>query len=81
MGGDAVRQIPSFYPRLLMFTLMCALTVWVMHYILPGAPDNALGDVTLNPLAQVGLFIVLTLGGGLIAFWITFGDVLRQQEK
>lgn len=76
-----MKNIPGFYPRLMMFAVLCALTVYLMHFILPGGPDKVLGDVQLNPLAQIGLFVILSLAGGLIAFWITFGDALRQHEK
>ncbi len=74
-------RIPGFYGRLFMFAVMCGLVLYVVHFILPGNAENIAGDLAFNPIAQVGLFIVLALGGALIGFWITFGDVFRQQEK
>ncbi len=73
-------QIPYLYRRLLMFAIMCALVLFTTYHILPGNAENALGDIALNPIAQIGLFIVLSLGVALIGFWITFGDLFRPES-
>lgn len=72
-------QIPFLYRRLVMFTIMCALVLFTTYHILPGNAEGALGDIALNPLAQTGLFIVLSLAGALIGFWIIFGDLFRPE--
>ncbi len=74
-------RIPGFYLRCIMFALILALVVYVMHFILPGNADAVLPDIALNPIAQIGLFIVLSLGAALIGFWVIFGDVFQHQEK
>ncbi len=73
-------QIPFLYWRLFMFAAMCGLVLWITHFILPGNAEKVLGDIALNPIAQIGLFIVLSLGGALIGFWITFGDLFRTES-
>lgn len=73
-------QIPFFYRRLAMFATMCALVLFTTYHILPGNAENVLGDIALNPIAEIGLFVVLSFAGGLIGFWITFGDLFRQES-
>ncbi len=73
-------QIPDLYRRLIMFAAMCALVLLTTYHILPGNTEGAFGDIALNPIAQVGLFIVLSFGGALIGFWLTFGDLFRSEN-
>jgi hypothetical protein len=51
-----------------------------MHFILPGQYEGGLPGINLNPLAEIGLFIILSFAGALIAFWITFGDQFSREE-
>ncbi len=74
-------QIPAFYRRLFMFLVMCGLILYFMQLVLPGNAEKLFPDIAFNPIAQIGLFIILSLAGALIGFWITFGDLFRQQEK
>lgn len=67
--------------RASMFLALAALTLYLTHFILPGGVDAWMPDVALNPLLRVGLFIVLTIGGALVAFWIMFGDIVNREEK
>ncbi len=73
-------QIPHLYRRIIMFAVICALVLLTTYHILPGNAENALGDIALNPIAQIGLFIVLSLGGALLGFWIVFGDLFRPER-
>ncbi len=75
-------RLSLLLPRLVMFVVMLGLIVFATHYILPsGEPPSSPDDVALNPLIQIGLFLTLTIFGGLIGFWITFGDLVERPEK
>ncbi|MGE5138651.1 MAG: hypothetical protein ACM3JD_04245 [Rudaea sp.] len=73
-------RIPNFYLRVLLFLVESALVVYVMHFILPGQYEGGLPGINLNPLAEIGLFVILSFAGALIAFWITFGDQFSREE-
>ncbi len=68
-------------PRLLMFAVMLALIIYAVHFILPSSAPGETQEVALNPALQIGLFLMLTLFGALIGFWITFGDLINRTEK
>jgi hypothetical protein len=70
-----------FLPRVVMFTAMLVLILFATHYILPAGDDSGPDAVALNPVIQIGLFLTLTIFGGLIGFWITFGDLVNRGEK
>ncbi len=74
-------QVPGFYKRAILFGLICMVILFLTLYILPGSAQNAMPDIALNPVAEIGMFVILALIGGLIGFWLTFGDVMRQQNK
>lgn len=73
-------RVPNFYPRLMMFAIICGAVLFVMHFVLPGNFENIMPGVALSPIAQIGLFVILSLGGGMLGFWITFGDILREEK-
>ncbi len=68
----------GFLPRVAMFTVMLALIVYSTHFILPTPAENGADAISLNPLLQIGLFLALTIFGGLVGFWITFGDLINR---
>ncbi len=68
-------------PRLIMFLLMAGITVYITHFVLPGNLEQLTPDIAYSPIAQIAVFIVLTLGGLLVALWITFGDLINRGEK
>ena len=74
-------RVTVLLPRLLMFAAMLALIVYSMHFILPTSPEEGVDQVALNPVLQIGLFLMLTLFGALIGFWITFGDLINRTQK
>ncbi len=74
-------RISLLLPRLLMFAAMLALIFYALHFILPSPDPNGAEEVALNPGLQIGLFVMLTLFGALIGFWITFGDLINRTEK
>ena len=71
-------HVYRFLPRVGMFALMLVLIVFATHFILPSPSDGGPDAVSLNPLMQIGLFLTLTIFGGLIGFWITFGDLINR---
>ncbi len=78
-----MKQSASFYgfiPRVAMFMAMLALIVYATHFILPAPAEGGTDAISLNPLIQIGLFLTLTIFGGLIGFWITFGDLINRPE-
>ncbi len=74
-------RISVLLPRLLMFAAMLGLIFYSFHFILPSSSPNGAEEVALNPALQIGLFLMLTLFGALIGFWITFGDLINRTEK
>jgi hypothetical protein len=68
-------------PRILMFAVMLALIVYVMHFVLPTPIQDEGEAIAFNPILQVGLFFTLTIFGALVGFWITFGDLINRGEK
>ncbi len=74
-----LQRISFLLPRVLMFVAMLGLIFYSVHFLLPGDPGD--GEIALNPMLQIGLFLMLTLFGGLIGFWITFGDLINRAEK
>ncbi|MGB8647090.1 MAG: hypothetical protein WCF84_17770 [Anaerolineae bacterium] len=74
-------RIPGLYRRVLMLAVMCGLILYSLQLILPGNAEKLFPDLAFNSVAQIGLYIILSLAGALIGFWITFGDLFRQQEK
>ncbi len=75
------RRFVDLLPRVLMFAAMLALVLYTMHFLLPTTVQQEQGEVALNPILQVGLFLTLTIFGSLIGFWITFGDLVNRSEK
>ncbi len=67
--------------RGLMFLAMCALTVYIAHFVLPGVLDQTQPDLRFNPVGQYGLFAALTIGGILIGFWVVFGGLIRRPQN
>ncbi len=74
-------RVSLLLPRLLMFAVMLGLIFYALHFILPSPSPNVTDEVALNPALQIGLFVMLTLFGALIGFWITFGDLINRTEK
>ncbi len=74
-------RVPVLLPRLLMFAAMLGLLIYALHFILPAPPEAGAPEIALNPNLQIGLFLMLTLFGALIGFWITFGDLINRAEK
>ncbi len=70
-----------YLPRIVMFIAIAVVTVFITHFVLPGNLEQVTSDIVFNPWAQIALFIVLTLGGLIIAFWITFGDLINRGEN
>ncbi len=71
----------NLLPRVVMFGVMLALIIYTMHFVLPDAAQSQTPEVALNPLFQIGLFLMLSLVGALIGFWITFGDLVNRDER
>jgi hypothetical protein len=71
-------HISRVLPRLAMFAAMLGLLIYATHFILPVPSESSIDAVALDPLVQIGLFLALTILGGLVGFWITFGDLLDQ---
>ncbi len=74
-------RISTLLPRILMFAAMLGLIIYSLHFILPSTAANGTEEVALNPAMQIGLFLMLSLFGALIGFWITFGDLINRAEK
>ena len=74
-------NLAFFLPRVVMFMAMLVLIIFSTHFILPAPPDGGPDAIALNPAIQIGLFLTLTILGGLIGFWITFGDLINKTEK
>ncbi len=75
------QRVPHLLPRLMMFAAMLALILYSVHFILPLPPEGGTEEIALNPALQIGLFLMLTLFGALIGFWIMFGDLINRPEK
>ncbi len=76
-----LQRISFLLPRVLMFAAMLGLILYSVHFLLPGDAADGAGEIALNPVLQIGLFLMLTLCGALIGFWITFGDLINRTEK
>jgi hypothetical protein len=76
-----LQKIGTLWPRFLLFAVMLALIIYAVHFILPSPTPAETEEIALNPALQVGLFLMLTLFGALIGFWITFGDLINRTEK
>ncbi len=71
----------ALLPRILMFAVMLALIVYVLHFVLPAPVQDEDEAIAFNPLLQIGLFLTLTIFGALVGFWITFGDLINRGGK
>ncbi len=78
---NSQRGFVDLLPRVLMFAAMLGLVLYTVHFFLPSPVEQGGDQVALNPILQIGLFLMLTLFGALIGFWITFGDLVNRTEK
>ncbi len=74
-------NISALLPRILMFAAMLGLILYALHFILPVTAPGGKEEIALNPALQIGLFVMLSLFGALIGFWITFGDLINRSES
>ncbi len=74
-------QAVSLWPRIVLFILLGIATLYLTHFALPGNLELIFPDISFSPVAEILLFLLLTAGGLLVAFWITFGDLINRGEK